>query len=157
MAAAMIDLSGFGYFVPLFIFLLVFVLCYAFIAKAKIINNAFANISIAFIIGIIFASVSSARDLLIEVTPWAAVILVCLVFVMLLVAASQQDIGKFFKPGFAWIPIGILAIVIVVAIFKVFHLKFDLDSFVANKTAGMAILIVLGVIVSFILTWKVKK
>lgn len=154
---AVIDLSGFGYFLPIFTFLLVFVLSYAFLLKAKIIDSAFANLLISFVVSIIFVGVSSARDLLVQVTPWFAVILVCMVFVVILAAASQQDVSKFFKPSMAWIAIGVLAIVIIIAVFKTFELHIDLVSLTSTKSGAMITLFVLTAVVAFILSLKLKK
>jgi len=115
------DISGLAYFMPIFGFLLVFVVVYALLAKTKILGDSkWANTFTSFVVAIFFASVTSVREYVQHVSVWFAVLIVALFFVLMIIGFSQKDMDKMMKPGLAWIFIVILIVIFLVAAINVF-------------------------------------
>jgi hypothetical protein len=94
-----IDISWLGEGMPIFGFVLVFVLAYAILKKTKILGDSnWINITLSFILTVIFASVSSVRDYVTNITPWFVVILVMAFFFSMLVLFMIKDPSSFVKP-----------------------------------------------------------
>lgn len=112
------DFSWLHQGIPIFGFVLVFVLVYAIIAKTKILGESKAiNAIISFILGIIFLSFSSVRQYVTTITPWFTVLIVLLFFFFLMIAfIIKEDITKFTKP-LTIVFIILLAIVIIAVAF----------------------------------------
>jgi len=116
-----IDVSAFNYFMPLFGFLLVFVVSYALLTKAKFLGeNKFIIILVSFILAIIFVTVSSARQIVLKIVPWFAVLAVLILLIALIIAISQQKIDAIMKPGVAWAFIAVLIVMFIIAAIIVF-------------------------------------
>jgi hypothetical protein len=167
------DLSSLNFFLPVFGFLLVFLVMYLLFAKTKILGeNKFAHILISFIIATFFISFSSGAKLVETVTPWFVILIVAIFFVVLLAGFTQKDLDKFFKPGFAWFFIAILGIVFLISLLVVYNsvlypylpgvdsvggdatiLKFT-DWLYSSKIIGTVVLLVLAGLASWALTRK---
>ena len=113
-----IDLSGIATFVPVFGFLLVFVVTYALLGKTKLLgDNKFVHILVSFALAIIFLVSANAVEYVRVVTPWFAAFIVSLLFIALVVGLTG-NMEKIFKPGFTWfIVIALIVIFIVSAIY----------------------------------------
>ncbi|MEK6935774.1 MAG: hypothetical protein AABW67_03225 [Nanoarchaeota archaeon] len=169
-----IDISGLSFFMPVFSFLLVFLIVYAILAKTKIVgDNNFIHFLISFIIAIIFLSFSSMRLYVETITPWFVVMIVIVFFVLLVAGFSTKAWDKIMTPAFAWTVIGILILIFLIAAIKVFNpvLHPDLvittggngdtsfvqqlaDFFGSTKFGGSLLLIVVAIIVSWVITKK---
>ena len=77
-----IDFTPLSEILPLLIFLVVFILTFAVLNKTKVIENSFMQLLIAFLLSTIFITATGARDYVEVVTPWFAILLVCLFFIM---------------------------------------------------------------------------
>jgi len=118
-----IDLSGLGTFIPVFGFLLVFVVTYALLGKTKILGeNKFIHILISFAISIIFLVSANAINYVKTVVPWFAVFIVSLLLIALIVGlmGGEKTIESIFKPGFAWFIVIVLIIVFLLSAAHVF-------------------------------------
>jgi len=74
-----LDISGLNYFMPVYGFLFVFLIVFAVLAKTKILGeNKFINLIVSIIIGVIFLTMSSVQDYVQMITPWFAVLIICL-------------------------------------------------------------------------------
>ncbi len=156
-----IDLTGISAFIPVFGFLLVFVVTYALLGKTKALGeNKFVHILVSFAVSIIFLVSASAVQYVKLIAPWFAVLIVSLLFIALVVGLIKGDIDKFFQPWFAWIIVVVLVIGFVVSAIYVFG---DLitKSLAGPKTflmqpsvIGIIILLVLTVFASWLLTRK---
>lgn len=82
----MIEISV-AYFMPIFAFLLVFILVYALLGKTKILGeNKFLHLLLAFFVSIIFVSSPAAKEFVFLSVPWLAVFLVSLVLILMTIA-----------------------------------------------------------------------
>ncbi len=155
-----VDISGLSYFMPIFGFLFVFVIVYALLKKTELLGGSgFVNLLVSFIIAIIFATMSSAQEYVKTVTPWFAVLMIALFFVLIIVGLSQQKIsdvvGKEFALGF----VAILILIFVIAAIKVFPYVFgnawsEITEFVTlqSRIAGGIILLVIAGITAAVLS-----
>lgn len=157
-----LDISGLTYFMPIFGFLFIFVIIFALLTKTKILGDSkFVSILISFIIAIIFATMSSVREYVETVTPWFAVLVVVLFFILIIIGLSQQKIDSIMKPGFVWVFIILLIIVFLVSAIKVFSSSlnpvfYDVKYYITteSKVAGGIILLVIAAIATWVLTKK---
>ncbi|HVY01263.1 MAG TPA: hypothetical protein VHA12_00675 [Candidatus Nanoarchaeia archaeon] len=71
-----IDLTSFGYFVPLLTYFVVFIVVYAASKTAKIFTSEFMHLFTSFIIATVFVSAAGPRTYVSSIIPWFAVLLV---------------------------------------------------------------------------------
>src|SRR3989344_5710429 len=98
-----VDVSGISYFLPIISFLVIFLVSFAVMMKAKLPESKFLQVLLSFLIATIFISVGGARTYIENVAPWFAVVLVSLflMFLVLGLAGKGLDdwaggIGKVF-------------------------------------------------------------
>lgn len=77
-----IDLSSFGYFVPLLTYLVVFLVVYAASKKAELVKGEFAHLFTSFIVATIFVSAAGPRTYVSSIIPWFVVLLVSFFLIM---------------------------------------------------------------------------
>jgi len=157
-----VDISGIGYFMPIFGFLFIFIIVYALLAKTKLLGDSKAiNAIIALVVAIIFAVFASTQEYIRQVTPWFAVLMIVLFFVLIIIGLSQQKIADIMKPWAVWVFIIALILVFLIVAIKVFPDTFgnvwsDIVYFFINnaKIAGAIVLLIIGGIVVWIVTKK---
>ncbi len=113
------DISAFVFFLPIFAFLIVFSIVFAVLNKFKIIGeNLFFQLFFSFVVATIFITASSARQVVLNVIPWFAVLIVAILLLLMLVSfiGKADVIGK----GMAWVFVVLLIIIFFVAGIKVF-------------------------------------
>jgi hypothetical protein len=109
-----VDLSGIAFFLPIVSFLLVMVVVFAVLKKTEILGESkFIQLLIAFLLATLFVTVGSVRQYVETITPWFAVLLVSLVFLLALIGL----VGK--KTEFMTKGIGILAVIVLIIVFLV--------------------------------------
>ncbi|MEK6915227.1 MAG: hypothetical protein AABW89_01640 [Nanoarchaeota archaeon] len=114
------DLSFFVYFAPILAFLAVFGIMVALLHKLKFLGDSLSlNIFLSLVIASIFVSVSSVGQLVVNIIPWFAVLLIALFMILALVGfmgKNEAVVGK----GLAWVFVVLLIIVFLVSGIKVF-------------------------------------
>ena len=111
---AVIDFTPFSEVLPLLTFLVVFILVFAVLNRTKVIENAFMQLLIAFLLSTIFITAAGAREYVEAVTPWFAVLLVCLFFIMAIMGFIGKDVD-FMKKGVGGAFVAILIIAFVIS------------------------------------------
>ena len=111
---AVIDFTPFSQILPLLTFLVVFILVFAVLNRTKVIENAFMQLLIAFLLSTIFITAAGAREYVEAVTPWFAVLLVCLFFIMAIMGFIGKDVD-FMKKGVGGAFVAILIIAFVIS------------------------------------------
>jgi len=164
-----IDISGLNFFMPIFSFLLVFVISYVLLARFKIVGESkFANVLISFIIAIIFMSFSSLKLYVETIIPWFVVLLVIVFLVLLMGLFTSKDWIP--KSWFAWIVVIILIIIFLISAIRVFNPVFhpdlgitsgqgtsmleQLGGYFDGGVLGSILLLVIAGIVAWVLTRK---
>lgn len=114
--------STLAYFMPLFSFLLVFILVFALLAKTKLLGeNAFLHLFISFVIAIIFFVSPTAQEFTKLSMPWVGVFIVCLIIIMLTLAFVGGNIESVISsPILAKVAIVALLIIFLVSAIQVF-------------------------------------
>ena len=168
------DVSAFVYFLPIFAFLIVFAIVFAVLNKFKLIGeNMFFQLFFSFVVATIFVTASSARQVVLNVIPWFAVLIVAMLLLLLLVnfIGKADIIGK----GFGWVFVVLLIIIFLVSGIKVFsstispylpgasetntadpNLLNFFDWIYSPQVSGAFLLILSAVLVSWLLTKKMK-
>jgi hypothetical protein len=167
-----IDVSGLNFFMPIFSFLFVFIVVYALLEKTKILaGTKFIHFLISFIVAIVFISFSSIEFYVRQIIPWAVVLIVILLFVLLIAGFSTKSLDKIMTPAFAWVFIGILILVFLIAAIKVFNpvlhsssgiveghggetIWLQIRDFFGSSTVGGSILLI---VVAVIISWIIAK
>ncbi|MEK6848537.1 MAG: hypothetical protein AABX65_02810 [Nanoarchaeota archaeon] len=155
------DITGLAYFIPILGFLFVFVMSFAVLVKTKILGeSAFVNVFISFILAIIFATVSSARQYVTAVMPWFVVLLIAIFFISLLIGMAGKKVDEFLKPGFIWVFVVLLLVIFIIAAINVFSFNFTLyipAKLLENRIFGAVLLLIIAAITAWILTKKDGK
>jgi hypothetical protein len=127
--------------------------------KTKVIENAFMQLLVAFLLSTIFITASGARAYVEAITPWFAVLLVCLFFIMAFIGFIGKDVD-FMKKGIGGAFIAILIIAFVVSGIFIFSagLQPYLGTFFSSQPLYSAILlIVIAAVIGWVLLKSVKK
>lgn len=127
-----IDTSGIAYFLPLLAFLLVFIVSFTVIYKTKITEVLFLQLAISILVATIFVTAIGATNLVLNIVPWFAVLLVCLFMILALTGFIGDDM-KFIRK-----PIGVIVVILLVIVFLVsalFVFSTSLGPYLPGSTA----------------------
>lgn len=79
-----VDLSGLGYLLPIWSFLLVFIISFAVLLSTKVVgDNKFWLVFVSFVLATLFVTAAQARAYIEMTAPWAIVLLVVGFFILL--------------------------------------------------------------------------
>jgi hypothetical protein len=156
-----VDFSGLASIIPVFGFLLVFVVVYALLSKTNVLGeNKFVHLFTSFCIAIIFLVSANAVEYVKIVTPWFVTFLVSMLFILILAGLMRGKMEDFIKPGVAWIIIIILIIIFVGSAVYVFadvinqYLSGPKEFLLRPQIFGGIILIILALFTSWLITKK---
>ena len=156
---AELDFSSMSAIIPVFGFLLVFVVTYALLGKTKILGeNKFVHIFTSFCVAIIFIVSANAVEYVRVVTPWFAAFLISMLFILLLAGLLRGKLEDFIKPGFAWFVIIVLMIIFVSSAIYVFadvinkYLAGPKEILLRPHVFGAFILVLVALFTSWLLT-----
>lgn len=156
-----VDITGVGYFGPIYTFLLVFLVVYAILLKTKLLGGIiWIDLIIALIIGAIFSTFASAHEYVQAIVPWFAVLLIILFLVLLLVSIGGKP-DVFMKPGFLWVFVVVFIIIVLVSAVRIFPSVFgnswnSLVYFAEHQAQifGGIILIIIAALVAWVVVRK---
>ena len=151
--AATIDVSGISYFLPLISFLLVLTIGFAVLAKTKILGTSkFVHLFVSFLVATIFISVTSAREFIIQITPWFGIFLVALAL-LLAVIGFAGDVGPLKKGAGVVFVIGLFLVFVfsAISLFVPAEGSAIADWIRTPKIYGALIVLAIGAIISFVL------
>lgn len=166
-----LDISGLFFFMPVFSFLFVAVIIYALLLKTKILGESqWINLLISFILAVVFMSFSSAELYIRTIVPWFVVLMVIVFLVLLIALFSTKAWDKIMTPAFAWVVVGVLIIIFLIAAIRVFNpvLHPDLGvtsgqgtsfieqirDYMGGGFAGSILLLIIAAIVAWVITKK---
>ncbi|MCH7536198.1 MAG: hypothetical protein IH948_10745 [Bacteroidetes bacterium] len=113
------DVSAIGFLGPILAFLVVVIIVFALLRKSKLLGgNAWIDSFVSLFVGGIFVALAGATDVILSVTPWFAVLLMALFFIMILVGliGKTDIVGK----GLGWVFIIVLLVIFVAATVNVY-------------------------------------
>jgi len=164
------DLTAITYFAPIAVFLIVFAFVFAILMKTKLLGeHKIGTLVISFIIATLFISAAGAVKYIQTITPWFAVLLVSLVFLLVItgfVGKPSESMNK--GIGIAFVVV--LALVFLISGFVIFsssifpylpgpwfgsgdnvETTIALDWLYSPRVAGAILLVIISTIVSVIL------
>ena len=155
------DVSAIGYFMPIFAFLLVFIVIYALLVKTKVLGESPAvMLFISFILSSFFIVEASLVDFVQFSSAWFGTIVIGLFFLIVVIAFIPGiDIGKFFGANnwFAWVLVVGMILFFIFSSAYVFNWVVNwgmLRNWFDSGWFGMILLLVIAGVVSFVLTKK---
>ena len=154
------SLSAIGYFVPIFAFLLVFIVVYALLAKTKILGEAPAvMLFISFVLSSFFVVQASLVDFIQFSSAWFGVIVIGVFFLLLVLAFLPGESPLSFLTKHDWFS---WAILIVILVFFVVSAAYvfgyavnwgEVQDWFRSDWFGMILLLIIAAVVS----WKIKS
>jgi hypothetical protein len=87
------DLTFIGFFAPILAFLIVFIVCFAIMAKMKF-GHWGVHLFISFAIAALFVASAATTEYIVNVVPWFAVLLVGLFLILMLTGFVGEGFGK---------------------------------------------------------------
>ena len=165
---AVADVSGVSYFLPIFSFLLVFVISLVVLIAAKITDNRFFQIFLALLIAVIFVSFAGARSFVQNVVPWAAVVIVSAFLILMITGMFGKGLGGVSK-GAGIVFVIVLFVIFIIAAYISFSSSLSAflpwspnygttyasAYFASSRAGGSILLVIVAALVSWAL-WKVK-
>jgi len=153
---------------PILAFLFVFVVVYALLTKTKILGgNSFIHSLLSLVISLIFSMSPSATEITVLTTPWIAVLITTVFFILLIFAFVHGKIEDVVKsPIIGIILVIVILIIFIAAAINVFGPIFSqympgyqqkpgLISYITNPTVlGGLILLIIAAVTSWIFTKK---
>jgi len=163
-----IDISGIFVFMPVFSFLLIFLVVYSVLAKTTVLGESgWINIFISFTMAIIFLSFSSLELYVLTIVPWAIVLLISTFLILLIGGFASGKLEIIMNKGFGWVIVGFLIAIFLIAAIYVFNPVFHPDLIIASgegtsfarqifsgdngRVFGTILLIIIAAVVSLVL------
>jgi hypothetical protein len=153
------SVSAIGYFMPIFAFLLVFIVVYALLAKTKVLGDSPAvMLFISFILSSFFIVEASVVEFVQFSSAWFGSIVIGLFFLVVVVAFIPGfDFAAFFGKGdwFAWFLFVLMIGFFVISSAYVFNWVVNwgmIRSWFDSDWFGMVLLLLIAGVVS----WKIK-
>ncbi|MEK6843957.1 MAG: hypothetical protein AABX83_00875 [Nanoarchaeota archaeon] len=160
-----IDISWISYFAPILAFLVVFVILFALLNRTKLIGeNAWVQLFVSFLVATIFVSGAGVRDYVLTITPWFAMLVVSLFFVLFIIGFVGKP-AEFMQKGIGASFIFVLIVIFLVSGFIVFS---DVlgpylpgnpagDIIYTSRVFGALLLLVICAVVSWVLVASGKE
>lgn len=153
-----LDTTPLNFLLPVFSFLFIFILVYAVLAKTKVLGeNKFIHIFISFLLAILFLVRTSLVEFVNFSAAWFAVFLVCVFFILIVIAFTHGKVDVVMNKGVAWVLVGLLVVLFIYSASVVFNwaLKFeDIGGWFMTPLFGTVLLLVVGLIAAYILSKK---
>ena len=153
------SVSAFGYFVPIFAFLLVFIVVYALLAKTGILGGSQAvMLFISFILAAFFIVQASLVEFIQFTSAWFGVMVIGLFFLLVVIAflPGKEPLNFLVKGNwFSWVVLGLIIALFIISSAYVFNWAFNWEmvgTWLRGDVGGMILLLIIAAVVS----WKIK-
>jgi len=153
------SVSVLGYFVPIFAFLLVFIVVYALLAKTGILGGSQAvMLFISFILAAFFVVQASLVEFIEFSSAWFGVLVIGLFFILVVLAFLPGKEPLSFLTKNSWFSLVVLGAIIAIFVISsayVFNWAVNWElvkTWFSGDIAGMILLLIIAAVVS----WKIK-
>jgi len=153
------SVSAIGYFMPIFAFLLVFIIIYALLVKTKVLGeNQPIMLFVSFMLSAFFIVEASLVEFVQFNSAWFATIAVAIFFILVLLAFMPwKEPLKFLTTGnwFSWVILGLIIALFVISSAYIFNWTTNwgtVKDWFNTDWFGMILLLIIAGIVS----WKIK-
>jgi len=154
------SVSFIGYFMPIFAFLLVFIVIYALLFKTKVLgDNSPVMIFVSFILASFFIVQASLVEFVKFTSAWFSVVVLVVFFLIALLGfLPGKEPFAFLGKGnwFSWTILGVIVAVFVISSAYVFNWAVNwgmVQGWFDTSWFGMILLLAVAALVS----WKIKK
>jgi hypothetical protein len=157
---AVAEIGSISYFLPIFSFLLIFIVVYAVLKKTGVLGD---NNGVSLFISLILASFFIVNAKMVEFvefnSSWFVVFLLCIVFIMLILGFLGKDSLKLVaeNKGVAWGIVVALIVAFIVSGARIFRWVIEWDKiqrWFSTDWFGLILLLVIGAVVAWVLTKK---
>lgn len=155
----MVAIGAIGYFMPIFAFLLVFLVVYALLKKTEVLRGSEPVILfISFILASFFIVQASLVEFIRFSSAWFSVLVLIVFFIVLLISfVPEIKAGEFFNKNswLAWAILGGIVALFIISSAYVFNWVVNWDmvgEWVHTDWFGMILLVIIAAVVS----WKIK-
>ena len=125
---------------PVFSFLLVFLIVFAILAKTKVLGESKGvHLLISFIMAVIFMAFSSTRLYVETIIPWFIVLLVIVFLILLLAGLATHKLDEIMTNKFAWGIIIVFIVILILVAIKVFNPVLHPDLIITGGEDGPGI------------------
>lgn len=152
-------ISAFGYLVPIFAFLLVFIVVYALLAKTGVLGDGHAAmIFISLILAAFFVIQASFVEFIEFSNAWFGALIIGLFFLLVILAFLPGKEPLSFLTAsswFSWVVLGIIIAIFIISSAYVFNwaLNWELiKNWFSSDIVGLILLLVIAAVIS----WKIK-
>lgn len=153
-----ISLEGVNLFMPIFSFLLVFVIVYALLFKVEAFKEqGFLRFLLSFILAAIFVVNASLVEFVEFSSAWFIVFLVCIFLIILFISFTHGSVESLMKPWVAWAFFGLLILFFIISSAYVFNWAVNwamVWNWFHTDWFGFTLLVVIAIIVSWVLAKK---
>lgn len=150
---AVVDVSGLGYLLPIFSFLLVFIIVYATLNKTKAVGESnFVQLLTSFIVSTVFVLAVQPREYILNIIPWFAVLIVVAFLILALTGfiGGLEEWGSGIGKGL----VVLMLVIFLVIAYMIFSssLKPIISSVTSSeKIFGAIVFLVISAVVSWVL------
>ena len=155
------SLSAIEWFLPIFAFLLIFLIVFALLTKTNILgNNKTVALFISFILAGFFVVEASLVEFVRFTSAWFGALVVIIFFLLAIIAfLPWSEPFKFLTKGnwFAFVVFGVVVAMFIISSAYVFHWAFNwgmVYGWFDTSWFGMILLLLVAIAVSFIITKK---
>ena len=153
------SISAIGYFMPIFAFLLVFIVVYALLKKTEILGgNEPVMLFVSFILAAFFIVEASLVEFVKFSSAWFGAGVVALFFLLIILAflPGKEPLEFLTKNDwFSWVVLGLIVIFFIISSAYVFNLAVNwgmVGDWFSSDWFGMILLLIIAGVVS----WKIK-
>jgi hypothetical protein len=156
-----VSVSAISYFLPIFAFLLVFIVIYAILKKTQVLGG---NEPVMLFVSLILASFFIVEASLIEIvkfsSAWISVLIVAVFFLILVIGLLpwKEPFGFLTKGNwFAWVVLISIVVIFIVTSGYVFHWAItwgEVMEWFGTEWFGMILLLIIAAVVAFIIKGK---
>lgn len=158
---AAVSVSAINYFLPIFAFLLVFIVVYALLKKTEVLGgNEPVMIFVSLIIASFFIVEASLVDFVKLSTGWMSVLIIVVFFVILIIGflPGKEPLGFLSKGNwFAWVVLVALVVIFILSFGYVFHWTLqwsEVKTWFSTEWFGFILLLIVAAIVAAIIKKK---
>lgn len=175
--ATQADVSAITYFAPILAFLIVFAIIYMLLRKTKPFGegHAWIDIFISFAVATVFVTAGSVRQIVLDVTPWFALLIIAMFFMFVITGFLGKSADGIMGKRMGWIFVIFLMFIFLFSGIKVFahvlapylpgpyfgatgepEVLFFLSWLYSPPVVGAILLIIVAALVSWVLVKNTK-
>jgi len=150
-----------GLFIPIFAFLLIFVVVYALLKKTEVLGgNDSVMLLISFILATFFIVEASLVELVVFSSGWLVVVVIIVFFLIAILGflPGKEPLGFLTKGNWiSWVLLAVIIGVFIISAVYVFNFAINwklISEWLGTEWFGMILLLIIALIVSFVITKK---